>query len=218
MPFTKSNTNYNNIEKYIKGITLISRGSINLLKTAYAGNLENTSKLLASYTWTTTRDTTMVLITCAILVLAEKNKDRLKNELTILEKNEVVYGLLADMAKGNGNGAETKITKGQLFKNLFIAVLKSGNIPDKKAEKIWEGYKKQVSKIKPWKFSVDTLINCINPILEYSLTEQYYKTFETYLPLLEAQTKVDYEHVISRIIENTKRKNYCATNSVTPKI
>jgi len=177
MQFTKSSINYNSIAKDVKGITIISKGSVELLKAAYDGKLEDTAKLLANYMWRTTRDTTMILITAALLVLAEKNKETLKQELEELGNHKTtIKNLFVSMAKGEGSKAEL-YAKGSLegiFKDIFKG---THGIDDKKVNTIWEGYTKQLKRIKPWKFSLNALVNNVAPALNLTLQPPYCDLF-----------------------------------------
>lgn len=189
MPITLANVSYSKIEKYVKGIALMSRGSINFLKAAYGGELEKASKLLANYSWRYTRDTTLVLITAAVLVLAEKStKAHLEIQQAVDDlDNNMVKKLFIAMAKGSSVQAKANVN---CLENVFKAVLNGGDMKTK-ADDAWKKFETYISKIKPWKHSTTAVVDYVKPILKASLEQSLYSSFKNNLLLGEEDQKED---------------------------
>ncbi len=183
--FTKPNVRYSNIktdaeqkveeevEGDVKGITFMTSNSKKLIEALYDGQKDEAAKLLAKYIWLGTRDSTMILITTGLLVLAEKEKiAKLQND------QQRIMDLFKNMAKGNGKQAKTNCENSKEFEKAFKSILKCApNIKDSKVDDVWKKYVRQIGKITKWYIGRYALVNNVCPVLEKSLVQKYYDVF-----------------------------------------
>lgn len=193
-------TTYTPIEKHLKGLN-ISRESRNLLRAAYGVDMPMVAKLLANYNWSHTHDTTLILITTALLVVGEVATYNLTDNI---DENKI-KNLFIAMAKGNGDAAKTNVN---CLHNLFKSVLgHAKNMNDGKIESVWTKYQNHIGNITPWKYSVDAVVDNVKPILKLSLIPHLYDAFKNNLLLVEGEeqgAKEEFDNITKKLFNNEK--------------
>ncbi len=191
---------YTAIERYLKGLT-IYRGGKKILKSAYSIEDAHTfAKLLANYNWSHVSDTTLILITTALLIVSKKFGNDLIEGANIDNNN--IKNLFIAMAKGNGATAKQYVN---CLNALFTTIITNAGINYRKAESVWTKYKNHIGQITTWKYSVDAVVDNVKPILKLSLNSYLYNAFKNNLLLVEGEEQSaneEFKNIAKELFDN----------------